>query len=82
MFIKLHGVLDNERILINVYSIEAIQELKTSSKYYEKAGEKGAKTIIKVGDKPIAVKETLVQITHMLKGVQLIGGPAYEIQDS
>ena len=82
MFIQLHGVLENERILLNVYEIEAIQELKKGSKYYETYGEKGAKTVIRIGGKTLPVKESIVQITHALKGVQLIGGPAYEGQDT
>lgn len=82
MFIALHGVLGNERILLNVYEIEAIQELKKGSKYYETYGEKGAKTVVRIGGNPLPVKESIVQITHALKGVQLIGGPAYEGQDT
>ena len=81
MFIQLHGVLGNERILLNVYEIEAIQEIKKGSKYYETYGGKGAKTVIRIGGNPLPVKESIVSITHVLKGVQLIGGAAYEGQN-
>lgn len=82
MFIQLHGVLGNERILLNVYEIKAIQEIKKGSKYYETYREKGAKTVIRIGDNSLPVKESIVSITHALKGVQLIGGAAYEGQNT
>ncbi len=82
MFIQLHGVLGNERILLNVYEIEGFQEIKKGSKYYENYGEKGAKTVVRVRGLSLPVKETIVQITHALKRVQLIGGAAYEGQNT
>ena len=48
MFLKLHGVMSNEKILINTEFIEAVQEISPDSKTYKAYYEAGAKTVIRV----------------------------------
>ncbi len=67
MFIKLHGCIDNNRVMVNVNFIEAIQELKQGSKYDKYRMESGAKTLISVHGNPLLVKESVIQIEHLLK---------------
>lgn len=74
MFIQLHGLINNERLLISTDQIEAIQELKKGSKYYETYSKSGAKSILRVNGQILPVKETIVQITHVMKRTGLVGG--------
>lgn len=75
MFLKVHAIFNNERILLNVDEIEAIQELKEGSKYFETYGAAGAKTIIKINDRVLPVKETVIQIEHLMsKKMPILGG--------
>lgn len=73
MFIKLHGIVENNRIIINVNHIEAIQEIKNGSKYYEFHTKHGAKTVISIQGNTIPVKESITQIEHMLKNAKSHG---------
>lgn len=68
MFLKLHGVMSNEKILINTNYIEAIQEITEGSKYYSTYGQAGAKTVIRVGGKTLPVKESVRQIENRFNG--------------
>ena len=70
MFIKLHGIVENNRIIINVNHIEAIQEIKFGSKYIEFYVKNDAKTVISIQGNTIPVKESITQIEHMLKKSQ------------
>lgn len=67
MFIKLHGVIDNNRVIVNVNHIEAIQEIKMGSKYYKFHTESGAKTVIGISGEPLLIKESITQIEHLLQ---------------
>jgi len=67
MFLKLHGVMSNEKILVNTDFIEAIQEISEGSKYYSTYGKAGAKTVIRVGGKTLPVKESVIQIENKFK---------------
>lgn len=67
MFLKLHGMIDNNRLLINVDFVEAIQEIKEGSKYYEYHTKMGAKTVISMEKGIIVAKESITQIENMLK---------------
>jgi len=75
MFLKVHGIVNNERIMLNVDDIEAIQELKEGSKFYETYGTAGAKTIIRINDRVLPVRETVIQIEHLMcKKMPILGG--------
>ena len=67
MFLKLHGILSNEKIVINTEYIEAIQEITSASKTYKAYFDAGAKTVIRVGGKTLPVKESVVQIENKFK---------------
>lgn len=70
MFIKLHGAVCNNRIAFNVDHIEAIQEIKEGSKYYDFHTKNGAKSIISISGNSIPVKESITQIEHLFRGPQ------------
>lgn len=73
MFLKVHAIVHNERILLNVDEIDSVQELKEGSKYYE--AYPGAKSVIRINDKVLPVKETVVQIEHLIgKNTPILGG--------
>lgn len=72
MFIKLHGV-KGIRLLVNVKDIRTIQEITEDSKYFE-FKEHGAKSMIQIDDKVLAVKDSIIQIENMLKKLGQIGG--------
>lgn len=73
MFLKVHAVVHNERILLNVDEIVSVQEIKEGSKYYE--AYPGAKSVIRIDDRILPVKETVVQIEHLIgKNTPIIGG--------
>jgi len=77
MFLKLHGVMSNEKILINTEFIEAVQEISPDSKTYKAYYEAGAKTAIRVGGKTLPVKESVQQIENRFKSPApkaMIGG--------
>lgn len=77
MFLKLHGVMSNEKILINTEFIEAVQEISPDSKTYKAYYEAGAKTVIRVGGKTLPVKESVQQIENRFKSPApktMIGG--------
>ncbi len=59
MFLKLHGTISNEKIIINTEYIEAIQEITSASKTYKAYFDAGAKTL--------PVKESVVQIENKFK---------------
>lgn len=67
MFLKLHGIISNEKILINTEYIEAIQEITSDSKTYKAYFEAGAKSVIRVGGKTLPVKESVTQIENKFK---------------
>jgi len=73
MFIKLHGIVGNNRLIINIDEIEAIQEIKNGSKYYAFHTEHGAKSVISMKKNTIPVKESITQIEHMLKNPKSYG---------
>lgn len=67
MFIKLHGIVDNNRIVINVDKIEAMQEIKKGSKYIDFHTKNGAKTVISINGNTVPVMESITQIEHILR---------------
>lgn len=67
MFLKLHGIISNEKILINPEYIEAIQEITSDSKTYKAYFDAGAKTVIRIGGKTLPVKESVTQIENRFK---------------
>lgn len=75
MFLKVHAIFHNERILLNVDEIISVQEMKEGSKYYEAYGTSGAKSVIRINDRVLPVKETVVQIEHLIgKNMPILGG--------
>ena len=74
MFLKLHGILSNEKIIINTAYIEAIQEISDKSKTYKTYFDAGAKTVIKIGGTPLPVKESVTQIENKFKALKTVGG--------
>lgn len=75
MFLKVHAIVHNERILLNVDEIDSVQELKEGSKYYEAYGTAGARSVIRINDRILPVKETVVQIEHLMnKKIPILGG--------
>ena len=73
MFLKVHAIFHNERILLNVDEIISVQEMKEGSKYYE--AYPGAKSVIRIDDRVLPVKETVVQIEHLIgKNVTILRG--------
>lgn len=73
MFIKVHGINFNERIILNVEDIQALQELKDGSKY-QIYKDKGAKTVLRLSDGPLPVKESIIMLENVLKKAELIVG--------
>lgn len=67
MFLKLHGIISNEKILINIEYIEAIQEISDKSKTYKTYFDAGAKTVIRIGGRTLPVKESVTQILNKFK---------------
>ena len=67
MFLKLHGIISNEKILINPEYIEAIQEITSDSKTYKAYFDAGAKTVIRIGGKTLPTKESVTQIENRFK---------------
>ena len=68
MFIKLQGV-KGARLSINIAHVRAFQEITADSKYAEYL-ESGAKTLVQIDDKLVPVKDTIVQINHILDEIQ------------
>lgn len=73
MFIKVHGINFNERIILNVEDIQALQELKDGSKY-QIYKDKGAKTVLRLSDGTLPVKESIITLENVLKNAELIVG--------
>lgn len=73
MFIKVHGINFNERIILNVEDIQALQELKDGSKY-QIYKDKGAKTVLRLSDGLLPVKESIITLENVLKKAELIVG--------
>ena len=69
MFIKLHGVISNEKIVINVKYIEVMQEISKDSKNYASYYQAGARSLIRVNGKTLPVKETIIQIENRMKSL-------------
>lgn len=69
MFLKLHGIISNEKILINTEHIEAIQEISSESKTYKTYFDAGAKSVIEIKGAPLPVKESVVQIENKFKSI-------------
>ena len=67
MILKLHGIISNEKILINTEYIEAIQEITSDSKTYKTYYEAGAKSVIRIGGRTLPVKESVTQIENKFK---------------
>jgi uncharacterized protein (DUF1330 family) len=67
MFLKLHGIFSNEKIIINTEYIEAIQEITSDSKTYKAYFEAGAKSVIRIGGRTLPVKESVTQIENKFK---------------
>lgn len=67
MFLKLHGIISNEKILINTEYIEAIQEITSDSKTYKAYFDAGAKSVIRIGGRTLPVKESVTQIENKFK---------------
>lgn len=74
MFIKFKGI-KGKRLIINIASIEAFQELTSDSKHFEYL-EHGAKSTLAVDNKIIPVKDSIIQIENKLKKIGQIGGPS------
>ena len=73
MFIKVHGINFNERIILNVEDIQALQELKDGSKY-QIYKDKGAQPVLRLSDGPLPVKESIITLENILKKAELIVG--------
>ena len=69
MFIKLHGVISNEKIVINVKYIEVMQEISKDSKKYASYYQAGARSLIRVNGKTIPIKETITQVENRMKAL-------------
>ena len=67
MFLKLHGIISNEKIIINTEYIEAIQEITSDSKTYKAYFDAGAKSVIRIGGRTLPVKESVTQIENKFK---------------
>lgn len=67
MFLKLHGIISNEKIIINTEYIEAIQEITSDSKTYKAYFDAGAKSVIRIGGKTLPAKESVTQIENKFK---------------
>lgn len=72
MFIRLKGIKGN-RLVFNIASIEAIQEITSDSKHSEYL-EHGAKSILVIDNKIIPVKDSIIQIENKLKKLGVLGG--------
>lgn len=71
MFIQLHGV-KGARLLINIEHVRAFQEITDDSKYAVNK-ESGAKSLVQIDDKLVPVKDSIIQINHILSNVGLRG---------
>ena len=72
MFIKLQGIKGN-RLIFNVDSIKAVQEIVEGSKYAEYK-ESGAKSMVQIDDKVVPVKDSIIQVENKLKKLGAFGG--------
>ena len=72
MFIKLHGV-KGARLLINTKHVRAFQEITDDSKYAVNK-ESGAKSLVQIDDKLVPVKDSIVEIMHIIREAVDCGG--------
>ena len=72
MFIKLHGV-KGARLIVNTKHIRAFQEITEDSKYAVNK-ESGAKSLVQIDDKLVPIRDSIVEVMHIIKDAADVGG--------
>ena len=72
MFIQLHGV-KGARLIVNTKHVRAFQEITEDSKYAVNK-ESGAKSLVQIDDKLVPVRDSIVEIRHIINKAFELGG--------